>query len=240
MKVIAHRGAPTEALENSFSAFDRALSAKADRIELDTHLTADKKILIIHDENLSRTSDSSLNVSELSINQLADIKLNNGEPIPLLEQVITKYLHHLELNIELKSGGPSLVDAVVESLPPHEQRKNAIIISSFDVELLRYTAKHYPKETLALLWEEKDLSKVHDIMSECECNIFHPEVKIIDEELMKFTSENQWQVFPYISIKDEKPPETIWKELSTLGIDGLCTNYPREFKAWLEANDGKN
>ena len=55
---IAHRGARSLAPENTIAAAAKGLEAGADLWELDVQLTADKKLIVLHDDTLSRTSDA--------------------------------------------------------------------------------------------------------------------------------------------------------------------------------------
>jgi glycerophosphoryl diester phosphodiesterase len=54
---IAHRGASSLAPENTLSAAQKALQVGADMWELDVQMSADGKLIILHDETLSRTSN---------------------------------------------------------------------------------------------------------------------------------------------------------------------------------------
>ena len=55
--VIAHRGARAHAPENTLAAARLAHAAKADMWELDTCLTKDGHLVVIHDDTLERTTD---------------------------------------------------------------------------------------------------------------------------------------------------------------------------------------
>ena len=55
-KIYAHRGAAAYAPENTMSSFMMANQMKADGIELDVQLTADGKVVVIHEEELRRTT----------------------------------------------------------------------------------------------------------------------------------------------------------------------------------------
>jgi len=54
---IAHRGARSIAPENTLAAAKQGLEAGADLWELDVRLTADKKLIVLHDDTLVRTSN---------------------------------------------------------------------------------------------------------------------------------------------------------------------------------------
>ncbi|MBS3787590.1 glycerophosphodiester phosphodiesterase [Candidatus Bipolaricaulota bacterium] len=55
---IAHRGARSLAPENTLIAGRRAYEAGADAWEFDVRLTADEKLVVIHDETLQRTTNA--------------------------------------------------------------------------------------------------------------------------------------------------------------------------------------
>ena len=52
--VIGHRGAMGYAPENTMASFQKASELGVDAVELDIKLSADKKIVVVHDENLQR------------------------------------------------------------------------------------------------------------------------------------------------------------------------------------------
>lgn len=56
--VIAHRGYSTVAPENTLAAFEAALRAGADLLELDVRLDADGVPVVLHDDRLDRTTDA--------------------------------------------------------------------------------------------------------------------------------------------------------------------------------------
>ena len=57
--VIAHRGASSDAPENTLAAFDLAIQMGVTHIELDVHCTLDGHVVVIHDETVNRTTNGS-------------------------------------------------------------------------------------------------------------------------------------------------------------------------------------
>lgn len=55
----AHRGYSLKYPENTLPAFQAAIATGVDRIELDLRISADGKLLVIHDDTLDRTTNSS-------------------------------------------------------------------------------------------------------------------------------------------------------------------------------------
>ena len=54
---IGHRGAPTLAPENTLASARAAVKAGVDGIEFDVWYTADRKMIVIHDGDLRRTTN---------------------------------------------------------------------------------------------------------------------------------------------------------------------------------------
>src|SRR5689334_623108 len=76
--IIAHRGNSSVAPENTLPAFQSALEAKADLVELDYYHSADGVPVVIHDKLLGRTTNAEqvLGKSELAVRDLplADLR----------------------------------------------------------------------------------------------------------------------------------------------------------------------
>src|SRR4051794_16785275 len=58
--IVAHRGDSGNAPENTIAAFRRAVELRVDYVELDYHLSADSRMVVIHDEVLDRTTNAAV------------------------------------------------------------------------------------------------------------------------------------------------------------------------------------
>ena len=56
-RLFAHRGASGEAPENTMDAFQRAVDAGVEYIELDVHASEDGQVMVIHDATIERTTN---------------------------------------------------------------------------------------------------------------------------------------------------------------------------------------
>ena len=63
--LVAHRGASAVAPEHTIAAYEAALQAGADALELDVHLSADDQLVVIHDPTVDRTTNGSGAVGEM-------------------------------------------------------------------------------------------------------------------------------------------------------------------------------
>ena len=165
LKIYAHRGNQAQAVENSLTAFQDAVTAGADGIECDLHLTADGALVVIHDEQLDRTTDSQGEISDLSLAQIqgASLRFPDGrltqDRVPSLPELLN-LLRDLDfkgtLNLELKTdqkdyaGIEAAVLATVEELAPDFD----VVYSSFNWYTLQRLKTLAPGAKIAALVEE--------------------------------------------------------------------------------------
>ena len=76
--IIAHRGGSLEAPENTLAAFRHGVAAGSDWQELDVTLSSDGQLVVIHDDDLDRTTNGSGPVGKKTWADLQ--KLTAGQP----------------------------------------------------------------------------------------------------------------------------------------------------------------
>ncbi len=158
--VIAHRGASAYAPENTLSAFNLAVSQGAPVIELDVQLSADGEVVVFHDCSVSRTTDGSGRIRQLTLKKLKSLHaattFGSSYPdakIPTLNEIFNHLNPDTFLNIELKNLNspldslPSKVAKIVKSF----HGNNRVLISSFNPLALRRMEQHLPDVPRGLL-----------------------------------------------------------------------------------------
>jgi glycerophosphoryl diester phosphodiesterase len=144
--VVAHRGASGDAPENTMEAFQLAVEAGADAIELDVHLTADGQLAVIHDDSLERTTDHTGRVADQTMDEIREADAgatfsragDSGFPfsgrglrVPTLGEVLEWLPDDLGLVVEIKARAAA--DAVAEAVRDHAVRRtDRFSIISFD------------------------------------------------------------------------------------------------------------
>jgi glycerophosphoryl diester phosphodiesterase len=103
--VVAHRGAPDRALENSLASIALAAADGADMIELDVRLTSDGEPVVLHDARTGRTARWNLPVAKTPSARLRKVLLKNGEPVPFLVDVLDLVRGAVPLNLHVKTSG---------------------------------------------------------------------------------------------------------------------------------------
>ena len=87
--VAAHRGGAALWPENSRRAFRQALDLGVDALEFDLHMTADREVVVLHDPTLDRTSTGKGPVRELSLADLASVRLKARDGTVTDERIST-------------------------------------------------------------------------------------------------------------------------------------------------------
>jgi len=171
--VIAHRGANLEAPENTMPAFQIALDHGVHGFENDVHITADGVLVIIHDDTIDRTSNGSGLVCEMTYDQLMQYDYGSwfspefaGTKIPTLREFFTLCSDLPLINVEIKAepnGSKSAAPAVVK-LAKEMGVFDQLLISSFDMDMLRACLAEDPATRVAFLYafEDEDLCEEID------------------------------------------------------------------------------
>ncbi len=138
--IIAHRGASALAPENTLAAFRLAKEQGADGIELDVMLSADMRLVVHHDQSVSRTTNGQGKVAELSWEQMKHLDAGSkfgdafaGEPIPLLEDVFEELGGQFLINVELKNNANprNNLSELVGKLIQKTNLQDSVFLSSF-------------------------------------------------------------------------------------------------------------
>ncbi|MXX80830.1 MAG: glycerophosphodiester phosphodiesterase [Chloroflexi bacterium] len=118
--VIAHRTTMGHAPENTLLGIRTALEMGCDGVEIDVRLCADGVPVLIHDDDLSRTTDASGRVADASLASLAAVDAGQGESVPTLRDALALVNGRMLLIVELKvTPGDDVValcDAVLKDL----------------------------------------------------------------------------------------------------------------------------
>lgn len=140
----AHRGlhsAQEGIPENSMAAF-RAAVREGYGIELDVHLSRDKKIVVFHDDTFDRVCAKNGNVEETDYRVMKTYSLlDTKEKIPLLRDVLAYVNGRVPLLIEVKL--PTADTKICEYLERElKEYKGKYMIQSFNCFVLRWMKKY--------------------------------------------------------------------------------------------------
>jgi len=229
---IAHRGASYDAPENTLAAANLAWKTGADAVEVDVYLTADHRVVIIHDKNTKRTcggEDFVIKDTSSDVRRKLDAgswknAAFKGEKIPFLEEVIATVPKGKKLVVEIKCG--SEIIPWLEPIMAKTRKKSRIIFISFDWDAIVKTKKVFPDNKAYWLSGDKKiaLQKLPDV-KEAGLDGINMQYSAIDAELFAAARQHQLEVLAWTV---DNPEEA--KRLIQLGVTHLTTNRP----AWLK------
>ena len=229
-KIIAHRGASADAPENTLAAFQLALDQGADGIELDVMLSKDRELVVIHDDMVDRTTDGSGRVQDLTLAELQALDAGNGEKIPTLDEVLTRFGGKFLINIELKNYS-TIFDSLpldVAALILDHDVADSILVSSFNPFNFSRFHKLLPDIPVGMLtFPGKARFFAYGLF---RYDALNPYFKDVDEALVqrmhaKEKEINVWTVDEAADIR----------HLAKIGVDSIITNRPQRAMTVLES-----
>jgi glycerophosphoryl diester phosphodiesterase len=242
--VIGHRGASAHAPENTLSSFRLAAAMGADAVELDVQLTKDKKIVVIHDSTLNRTTNGSGSVSDLSLNEIKSLDAGSyfhpmfaGERIPELMEVFSEYRGNFSVNVELKSFkiNRMLVELTLECIKDWEMQ-DRVLISSFNPYLLMLSHKLAPGIPLGLLVARSFGKLGRFILRKGFTHqAYHPDVSLVTPAMIKKLHSEGKEVNCWTVNDSDK-----MRQVASWGVDGIITNYPDIAKRIVSVESNHN
>jgi len=237
--LIGHRGYPARFPENTLAAFFGAMDAGCDMIELDVTLTADRKVVVIHDDTLDRTTSGEGPVRERTLAEIRSLDAGswfaprfNTERVPLLAEVIAATAGRCMLNIEIKESAfeedfpdDSVERQVVEQVAAGAAR-DRVIISSFDRRILERIAALPHPPALAFITDTGADPENTGVLCAIRAFSWHPRRTVLTADQVDRVHALGMRVYPWtINTRPEA------EALLGMGVDGLICNemdaFPR-------------
>src|SRR5262249_40636732 len=223
--------------ENTMAGFRKSVEAGVDGIELDIHRCSTGELVVIHDEDVQRTTNGVGLVKDISYPELQ--RLSAGlwfdkqfaeERIPLLKDVLDLVAGKCVLNIEIKNTPidyPGIDDDLIDLLSDYPER-DKLIISSFDHKVVRLMHSKVPDFSYALLADALFVD-VAEYARRIGATIWHPcfsslRAEEVVEAQLAGMAVNAWTI----------NTARAWSTAISMGLDGIITDDPEGLKAFLE------
>jgi glycerophosphoryl diester phosphodiesterase len=138
-RLAAHRGAASEAPENSLAAIRRAFERGADGVEVDVRLSSDRVPVLCHDEDTGRVAGVARPVAAQTAAELAALDLGAGQRIPTLREALAAVPAGKILWLDLKVE-PADVPTVLAAVP----RGAPVMLQAFSMPVLATALQQRP------------------------------------------------------------------------------------------------
>jgi glycerophosphoryl diester phosphodiesterase len=250
-RVMAHRGASGEYPENTMPAFAAAVEAGADYIELDVHCTRDGEVVVVHDEGLSRVASDDRLVVDMTMAELeaVDAGFNfsrdragwpfRGQEIrvPRLAEVLQSW-SGLRFVVEFKPRDPAIADATLEVVRRTGMGRRVLFASEHlpPISRVRALAPQFPTSLTAdeiLAFMQALLSGGPPYAATGDALQIPPEhrgLRLATPEVVTAAHKDGLEVHVW-TINDQAD----MKEMLSLGVDGIITDYPTRLLTLLHS-----
>ncbi|UJL44779.1 glycerophosphodiester phosphodiesterase [Virgibacillus sp. NKC19-16] len=228
-KIFAHRGASRRAPENTMSAFKLAYCLGAEGIETDVQLTKDDIPVLIHDEQVKRTTNSTGYVRDFTFNQLKQFDAGSwfskeiGHATIVSLDEFLQWIHDkpLCLNIELKNNKIDYknLEAIVYEMIDSYQLLNRTILSTFNPNSLK-RLREFKDIEIALLTLKKNKNLV-SYARELGANAIHIRYRLLDPFLVEKSHKENMPIRVFTVNKFAHV-----KKCLSLGCNGIFTDVP--------------
>lgn len=236
MKIIAYRGYSGKYPENTLLAFQKAMEAGSDGIQLDVHFTRDRKLVVIHDESVSRTLEGvgfvrHHTLQELQNYDIKGLKVGESQKLITLEDY---FLWKKDLSfptlIQLKNDRffyPGMEEEVVSLVEKYEEEDQVILLTS-RLDSLMILHDRFPKMQRALIIHNLDDFKNLDRLFSLELHsVLLPNAQITEKSLELFQFLKA-KIIPYgVDTSQEV------HRMKDLGFDIILTSFVENVREGL-------
>lgn len=223
-EIIAHRGTPREHVENTLAGFAHALAGGADALELDVHLTADGVPVVYHDAEFGPAAGRHAGMAIVSLphEDVRAIVLAPGVAVPMLAEVLDLARGRATVYVEVKAADAER--QVAAAVTPFGA---AAPVHSFDHRIalrVRELSAATPVGILSTSYLIDSVAALHA----AHARDLWQHWTMIDAALVEAVHAAGGRVIAW-TVNDA----ALAARLAALGVDGLCTDLPREMRAAL-------
>ena len=244
--VIAHRGFSAVAPENTLPAFQQAIDAGADMIELDIRLTTDKQFVVIHDATLERTTTGCGIVENHTLSELQRLDAGawcgrgfSGTVLPSLDEALSLCQNRILVNVEVKTelqddlSLTRLADLVGDQINTFGAT-HSVVISSYTRRILTRLRDRHEHLTTALLSDEPVTDEaITKLAYASGATALHIPHRLASSSLAERTK--QIGLLSAVHTVNETPH---MQSLIQMGFDALFTDHPDRMRAYVDRHSG--
>jgi len=179
----------------------------------------------MHDYTVDRTTNGTGTVSDMTLAQIKALDAGNGQKVPTLDEILTKYKYTVNYFIETKKiYDPEMDTELIRLLEKHAligryNREGKVTIQSFSEESLKSIHSKYPtirKVRLSDYLAGLDYAAIKNYAYGIGTRYGNLSKEIVDD-----IHSNGLTVHPF-TVNTKSEIETI----VSYGVDGIISNYP--------------
>jgi glycerophosphoryl diester phosphodiesterase len=214
---VGHRGVMGVEPENTLRSFRAAQAAGLDQIELDLHLSKDGALVVMHDEDVDRTTDGAGLIRDLTLAEIRTLDAGLGERVPVFEEVLDAVSRPIQAEIKDVAAAQVLADTLRE-----RGETGRVSVLSFHDEALA--------EIRTLLPEVRTVLVASDIGPEIVTRAQAVGARLVSLELRQLDLDTvqRCQAAGIAVMAWTVNTAQEWALARALGLDGAATDLPAQ------------
>lgn len=225
-----HRGASGYRPENTLSAFEYCMQEYDAEIELDTQISSDGVVYVLHDSSVDRTTNGTGRINSLDSSYLNTLDAGSwygspyaGEPLPTLQdalELVGSFPAKRAL-LDTKNINPPILGAMAEAIKASGVGPERYSLGCWSLGCLR-EALEYPEFVHTnLITSVPPLAFQFDSYKEVGLDAFHVSSGSISASWVASAQAEGFEVWVWTVNSESSIASACSK-----GVDGLCGNYP--------------
>jgi glycerophosphoryl diester phosphodiesterase len=207
-------------------------------IELDLHATRDGEVVVIHDDDLTVTTDLKGRVSSMTRAQVLCADAGDGERVPTLRETLDLARGRIQLYLEIKDAkaATGTVQLVREF-----QVEDEVLLASFDLELMRRVQAENRDLKIGLILGTETfgtLVRLREHFLWIALRGYQYQVLSLHLDLCRRKTITKAHESGKTAFAWTANDETTIRRLIDLGVDGIVTNYPDRMAGMVFRDSG--
>ena len=227
---IAHRGEHLHHPENTLPAYQAAIDAGADFIEVDVRTTSDGNLVMMHDPTVDSMTNGKGALKDMTLAQVRALDVRGGQ-VPTFDEVLALARGKIGIYVDSKQVSAADMIAAVEK---YAMQDKIVVYGGYqylkDVAALRPKVKVMP--------ESVSVAACKKLVDE-----FHP--KVIAFNARDFTDDviavaKDAKADIYVDRFGDADTPAGWQDAIDRGATGIQTNKPAELVEYLRSRHNHN
>ena len=230
---VAHRGASGSYPENTRIAFEKALEAGVDMIQMDCQLSKDGHVVVFHDERLQRLAGVKGTVKGRTLQQLKKLDLGvtfkkslRGQRIMTLEETMSLLAGKVDLAIDIKvpPRAPLGIELKILFILSYYRYLSRSIISSADYRTLARVRELAPQARIGVNYGKASQEDPIQVASRLGAGSLHVEKSRVAPNLIGQAGDLGLKTFVW-TVNEVTEMENFF----SMGVDGIISDFPERF-----------
>lgn len=228
---ISHRGEHLHHPENTLLAFQAAIDAGADFFEGDIRTTSDGKLVLMHDSTVSRTTNGTGAVQDMTFGQIRSLDAGarfpefKGTKVPTFDEVLDLAHGKINMYVDTKNAdAKQLIDTIVR----HDMQDHVVIYGNpfflYEVHKIRPDLKIMPEAGSA------DVCKL--LIRALQLQVIAFSEDDFKEDVIQLAKQANAQI--YVDRLGRQDNVEAWQKAIDMGATGIQTDHPAELVNYLK------